>query len=188
MATITRKLTYDNLNSIPQEREGDRHELIDGELIVTPAPIPRHQDVSDNLVYLLNLHVRAQHLGKVFTAPIDVRLTPDIVLSPDIILIFRDRLHIVGPRTVDAAPDLVVEILSPRTRQRDLGVKRNLYARFGVREYWIVDPEAKSLTTLALQADQFEELVSSNEGVYASRVLPGLRPTWSDIFSSIVNR
>jgi Uma2 family endonuclease len=182
MATTTRRLTYDDLRFIPQEREGDRQELIDGELIVTPAPIPRHQDVSDNLVFVLNLHVRAQNLGKMYAAPIDVRLTPDTVLSPDIIFIFRDRLHIVGPRTVDAAPDLVVEILSPRTRQRDLRVKRDLYARFGVQEYWIADPDARSLSILTLQRDRFEPAAVGEDGRLASRFFPDLKLDLDQIF------
>jgi Uma2 family endonuclease len=135
MATIVKRLTYDDLDAIPQEREGDRHELINGELVVTPSPIPNHQDVSANIFYALQQIVRAQKLGKVYSAPIDVRLTPDNVLIPDIVFIAGDRLHVVGPKAVDAPPDLVVEILSPGTRQRDLTTKREIYARFGVREY-----------------------------------------------------
>ena len=146
MATTIRHYIYDDLESIPREREGDRHEIIDGRVIVTPAPIPYHQEISGNISEPLRSFVRARRLGKVYYAPVDIRLTPDNVLIPDIVFIARDRLHIVGPKTIDAAPDLVVEILSPGTRQRDLTVKRELYARFGVQEYWIVDPETETLT------------------------------------------
>ena len=97
-------------------------------------------------------------LGLVLDAPIDVRLTPDNVLIPDVMFIARDRLHIIGPKAIDAPPDLVVEILSPGTRQRDLATKRTLYARFGVQEYWIVDPDARSVTVLTLAGDHYEEV------------------------------
>lgn len=188
MATTTRRLTYDDLLSIPQEREGDRHEIINGELIVTPAPVLWHQIVSSNIAYLLNHHVRALELGIVLEAPVDVRLLPETVLEPDIIFISRDRLHIIGPKTVDAGPDLVVEILSPGTRRRDLEVKRDLYARFGVQEYWIADPDVRTLVILALQADAFVEIINVDVGAYSSRVLPGLRLAHDDIFSSIMDR
>lgn len=188
MATTAGRLTYDDLVVIPQEREGDRQELICGELVVTPSPVSRHQRLATRLILLLGRYAETLNLGEVIAPPIDIRLAPDIVLIPDVVFIAQDRRHIVGPNTVDAAPDLVVEVLSPGTRQRDLTIKRDLYARFGVQEYWIVDPEDKSMMILALQGDRFETLHGDEEGVYASRVLPGLRLTWDDIFSGIVDR
>jgi Uma2 family endonuclease len=173
MATATR-LTYDDLEAIPQERPGDRHELIDGELVVTPSPIPKHQIVSGNIEYALQSHVRENDLGQMLHAPTDVRLTPDNVLIPDIMFISRDRLHVIGPKTIDAPPDLVVEILSPGTCRRDLATKRTLYARFGVQEYWIVDPETRSVTVLALTAHRYEEIPADADGTIRSGVLPDL--------------
>lgn len=188
MATTVRRLTYGDLDAIPQEHAGDRHELIHGELIVTPAPIPYHQIVSSNIEYLLTHHVRTHDLGIVIDAPIDVRLTPDIVLEPDVMFISRDRLHIIGPKTVDAGPDLVVEVLSSATRRRDLEVKRELYARFGVQEYWIADPDVRSLSILSLQGDHFVEIVGDETGAYSSRVLPLLRLAHDEVFMSIIDR
>jgi Uma2 family endonuclease len=182
MATTVKRLTYDELEAIPQERDGDRHEIINGELIVTPSPIPNHQDVSANISYALQQFVRARKLGKVFSAPIDVRLTPDNVLNPDIVFIARDRLHVVGPKAVDAPPDLVVEILSPGTRQRDLTTKREIYARFGVREYWIVDPNARTVTILTLTGNTYQPVPGGEGGAIESRVLPGLKLTLEAVF------
>ena len=150
MATTVKRLTYDDLESIPQEREGDRHEIIDGELVVTPSPIPNHESITQNIPWALSQVVRKNKLGRLYTAPVDVRLSPDNVLIPDIIFVARERRQIVGAKVIEAAPDLVVEILSPGTRRRDLGVKRGLYARFGVREYWIVDPDERSVTVLVV--------------------------------------
>ena len=185
MATTVKRLTYDDLERIPEDREGDRHELIDGELFVTPSPMPVHQIVSGNIEYALANHVRARNLGMVLHAPIDIRLTPDNVLIPDIIFIARGRLHVIGPKTVDAAPDLVVEILSPGTRQRDLGVKRTLYARFGVQEYWIVDPSARSVSVLVLTGDHFEPVALGEEGAIRSRLLPELKLTLEEVFAGV---
>ncbi len=185
MATTATRLTYDDLESIPQDREGDRHELINGELIVTPAPIPIHQIISTNIEYAILQHVWDSDLGMMLHAPIDIRLTPDNVLSPDVIFITRDREHIVGPKAVDAPPALVVEILSPGTRRRDLTVKRELYARFGVREYWIVDPKARSVTVLALSGDTYMQIPSGEDGAIQSRVLPGLTLTLAAVFARI---
>lgn len=98
MATTIKRLTYDDLETIPQEREGDRHEIIDGELVVTPSPSPKHQIASRNLFRRLDQHVVANDLGEVYYAPLDIRFTPDNVLIPDIIFIARDRLHVIGSR------------------------------------------------------------------------------------------
>jgi Uma2 family endonuclease len=184
MAIVTR-LTYDDLESIPEERPGDRHEIIDGELVVTPSPIPVHQIISANIEYALARLVRESGLGIVLHAPIDIRFTPENVLIPDIIFIAQDRLHIIGPKTIDAAPDLVVEILSPGTRRRDLEIKRALYARFGVQEYWIVDPDARTLSVLALASDKFEPVPGGEGGAIASRVLPGLTLALKDVFAGV---
>ena len=185
MAITTRNLTYDDLEAIPQEREGDRHEIIDGELVVTPSPIPHHQDVSGNIFFALQQVVRAQKLGKVYSAPIDIRFTPDNVLIPDIIFIAQDRLHLIGPRAVDAPPDLVVEILSLGTHRRDLTVKRDLYAQFGVHEYWVVDPEARTVSVLSLTGDRYEPVPPGDDGAIASRVLPGLTLALNAVFAGV---
>ena len=184
MAIVTR-LTYDDLESVPEERTGDRHEIIDGELVVTPSPAPMHQIVSRALFRHLDRHVAANDLGEVLYAPVDIRLTPDNVLIPDIVYIASDRLHIIGPKTIDGPPDLVVEILSPGTRRRDLDTKRELYARFGVQEYWLVDPDARTVAILALAGNKFEPFSGGEAGTITSRVLPGFTLTVSDVFAEV---
>lgn len=186
MATTVRRLTWDDLEAIPRERPGDRHELIDGELEVTPPPILVHQIVSKNIFRQIDHHVEVGNLGSAFYAPVDVRLTPDNVLVPDILFISHDRRHIMGGKTVDAPPGLVVEILSPGTRRRDLEVKRDLYARFGVQEYWIVDPEARTVVVLTLLGKQYEPLAVDEDGVIPSRILPELKLTTAQVFAGTV--
>jgi Uma2 family endonuclease len=179
------RLTYDDLESIEEERPGDRHEIINGELVVTPSPAPMHQIVSRDLFRLLDRHVKTNALGEVLYAPVDIRLTPDNVLIPDIIYIARDRLHIIGPKTIDGTPDLVVEILSPGTRRRDLDTKRELYARFGVQEYWLVDPDTRTVAVLALAGNKFEPFAGGDAGTITSRVLPGFTLTVNEVFAGV---
>jgi Uma2 family endonuclease len=185
MAITARRLTYDDLEFIPQEREGDRHELIDGELVVSPVPLDRHQSASSNIVFALETFVRQHRLGRVRTAPSGVRLAHDTLVVPDLYFIVRDRLHLLGEKGMQGPPDLVVEILSPGTRRRDIGLKRELYARFGVAEYWIVDPDAKSVLVLALEEDHYEEISLGEHGAIVFRVLPNLRLTFDEVFAGV---
>jgi Uma2 family endonuclease len=97
MVTTARRLVYDDLDAIAQERPGDRHEIIDGELVVTPSPSWNHQLISNNISFALTRHVRDRKLGRIVSAPIDVRFTPDNVLVPDIIFVAGHRLHVAGP-------------------------------------------------------------------------------------------
>jgi Uma2 family endonuclease len=131
-----RRWTYEEFARLPND--GNRYEVIGGELFVTPAPAPLHQKVLTRLIAALDSFAEAHGLGEVF-APIDVLFGEGDYLEPDLIFISRDRLGIVSDRAAEAAPNLVVEILSPATAMRDRGIKRERYARFGVREYWIVD-------------------------------------------------
>ncbi len=126
MAIQIRKLTFHDLEAIPEECPGDRHELIDGELVVTPSCTPYHQVVPSDVIFPLNTLVRNAELGTILPGPIGVRFTPDNVLIPDMIYVVQDRRHVIGPKVVDAPPDLIVEVLSDETRERDLTVKRDL--------------------------------------------------------------
>ena len=185
MATTVRRLTFEDLELIPEEHEGDRQELMDGALVVTPVPLIKHQIVSMNIIFALDRFVRDGGLGRVLHAPTGVRFAPDNLLIPDIVFVSQDRLYIIGPKTIDAAPDLVLEILSPGTRRRDLDIKRALYARFGVQEYWIVDPDARTLSVLALASDKFQPVPGGEGSVITSRVLPGLTLALKDVFAGV---
>ncbi|HMB54796.1 MAG TPA: Uma2 family endonuclease [Thermoanaerobaculia bacterium] len=135
-------LTYEDYLYLPED--GKRHELIDGEHFVTPAPIPKHQLAVVNLVTALHRFVADHSLGRVLTAPIDVVLSDTDVVQPDVLFVAADRLSIIGEKNLQGAPDLVVEVLSDSTRRTDEITKRRLYERFGVGEYWLIDPLLES--------------------------------------------
>jgi Uma2 family endonuclease len=184
MAITARRLTIDDLDNIPEEHEGDRHELIDGELVVTPVPILRHQRISSNIVYALEQHVREHQLGLVDSAPTGVRLAPDTLLIPDACFVSNAQLGIRSEKTIDGPPDLVVEILSPGSRQRDLELKRALYARFKVPEYWIVDPDERMVIVLTLTGSAYEQIPGESDGTITSRVLPELALKLKQVFAN----
>jgi len=135
-------LTCDDYRRMP---DGERCELLEGDLQETGAPTQRHQRIYRRVEVALNEHVEKHGPGEVFHAPIDVVLSHTTVLQPDILFISRARSRIVGREAITAAPDLIVEILSPSSAERDRITKRRLYSRYGVREYWIVDSEARSI-------------------------------------------
>jgi Uma2 family endonuclease len=136
------KLTYDDLLAMFPEGDGLRHELINGEHFVTPSPAKRHQQLVRRLTLSLGNHLEAHpDQGELFTAPFDVVMSPCDVVEPDLLVVLGDQQGILNDKNVSGAPALVIEILSPGTRQRDQGLKRTLYDRQGVREYWMVDPD-----------------------------------------------
>jgi Uma2 family endonuclease len=171
-----RKLTYEDLLLFPED-DLLRHEILDGEHYVTASPFRRHQRVSGNLHLLLAPFVRDRRLGEVYYAPVDVLLSPHDVAVPDLIFISNERLEILTEKNVQGAPDLVVEILSRSTGHRDRGIKLERYGLFGVREYWLVDPDRETLRVyrhdgarLALTAD----LSAASEAALSTPLLPGL--------------
>ena len=133
------KFTYEDYLLFPDD--GKRHELIDGEHYMTPAPSIKHQKVSGNLFGLLHAHLRRTNAGYVFAAPTDVVLSDQDVLQPDLLFVSADRASIITEKCIQGVPDLTVEIISETTRKTDEIMKRKVYERYGVQEYWIVDPE-----------------------------------------------
>jgi Uma2 family endonuclease len=125
--------------------EGAPYQLIGGKLVMTPVPTTYHQIISMRLELKFANFVNEKNLGLVLDAPIDVYFGEKETYQPDIIFIDRDRFHIIESAMINGAPDLVVEILSPSTGYYDLKKKARTYARHGVREYWIADPEDKSI-------------------------------------------
>ena len=123
--------------------DGNRYEVINGELCVTPSPSPVHTRIAFNLASLLEAFVAAHDLGWVTPAPVDVLLGEDDYVQPDVVFIRRERGEKVTDRGIEFPPDLVVEVLSPSTAFRDRVQKRDRYAAFGVPEYWIIDPDAR---------------------------------------------
>ncbi len=130
-------------------------ELWDGELVMSPAPFASHQEALLRFYRAFDDHVRNKRLGKVFTAPLDMVLTPRRVLQPDVLFVATERLHIIKGRVIGPA-DLVAEVLSPESRRRDRIDKRDLYEQHGIKEYWMLDPEAETIEVLSLKRGEFE--------------------------------
>jgi len=181
MSQAATKMTYAQYCLLPED--GKQYEVIDGELFMTPAPRPKHQEIVVRLTEELSRFVREKSLGKVFVAPTDVLLEQHTILQPDVLFIHKERLEIVKEQAIEGAPDLVVEVLSPSTFYKDLRKKMTAYSQFGVQEYWIVDPETETIEVYARRDDklQLAQKFSSGEAV-ESVLLPGLQLAVRDIF------
>lgn len=150
--------TYDDYKTLTASTD-DRYELIDGDLYMVPAPTVTHQVVKKNLAFLLEQHVRATGCGRILDAPLDIVLGEGeerSVVQPDVLFISNARASIVTDPEIVGAPDLVIEVLSPSSKKRDRSLKMSLYARSGVREYWIVDPKLAVIEVFALGARGYE--------------------------------
>ncbi|MEO8347519.1 MAG: Uma2 family endonuclease [Acidobacteriota bacterium] len=174
------RFTYEDYVLLPDDR---RYEVIDGELYLTPAPTPYHQLVKRRIERLLEDHVQDAGLGQILDAPCDVVLSRFDVLQPDIFFIAAGRLSIMGEKYISDAPDLVVEILSPGTRKRDRVFKSKRYARFGVREMWIADPDRKTIEVFVNAEGGFRpDVLYGGEDVLRSPLLPGLEIPLGRVF------
>lgn len=181
-----RRLTYDDFVRFPDD--GRRHEIIDGKHYVTPSPNLRHQEILGRLHLEIGLYLR-QHpgTGRAFMAPLDVLFTRWDIVEPDLLFVARDQIDILTEKNVQGPPALVVEILSQGTRKRDLDIKRRLFERGGVREYWAVDPKLDRVTVFARQDDgrftQVATLSRERTDLLTTPLLPGLTIQLSELFS-----
>lgn len=146
--------TYEDYLDLPDD--GKRYELINGELIMVAAPTTLHQIVSQNIEFDLFRYVRENHSGQVLHAPVDVVLSDTTVVQPDVIFIAAENSAIITEKNITGAPDFIVEILSPNSAYYDLIEKKELYARYGVHEYWIVDPKKQFIEVFDNRNGQFE--------------------------------
>lgn len=165
-----------------------RHELIGGEHFVTPNPVTRHQQLVGRLFFEIESYLRAKPgKGQVFGVPLDVVLSPHDLVAPDLILIADDQREILTPTNVQGAPALAVEVLSPSTRKKDLGIKRELFDRSGVREYWIVDGQQNRIEIHRRDADGALRRVAGLEAgagaVLTTPILPGFELTLVALFA-----
>ena len=175
----TARLTYDDLVAMFPDEDGVRRELIDGELFVTPSPLVRHQRLVWRLTLSIGSHLEAHpEQGEAFGSPLDVVMTPNDVVEPDLLVILRDQLDILTAKHIHGAPGIVIEILSPSTRTRDLTIKRQLFDREGVREYWIVDPDRNSVAVYRRGADGSFPLAITLDAKDASTLTTPLLPGW----------
>lgn len=172
-------VTYADLASFPDD--GLRREIIDGELIVSPSPRSRHQEILARLHLLLGNHVAERGGGKVFFAPLDVVFSQINVVEPDLLFIAEDQLEILTEANVQGSPALVVEVVSnPRI---DRVRKRDLYARFRVPEYWVVDPDADRVEVYWLRGETYAkpQIFEPGETLTYER-LPGLEIDCTRLF------
>ena len=175
-----KKYTYDDYLKTPDDK---RYELIEGELYMTPSPITNHQRISRKIEFLLEKFVTENELGEIFDAPYDVYFDDENVVQPDILFISKDRLNIIGDKNLQGAPDLVIEILSESNAYRDLIQKKKLYARHGVKEYWIVVPGEKTIDINILKDKTYELYKTLGEyDTLESQILKGFKMELKAIF------
>jgi len=182
MATTSRpKKTVDDFMALGGEV---RAELITGELYVTPSPTSWHQHIVTNLCLILAPHIRNGRLGSTWVAPLDVHLPSGDIVEPDLIFVRRANRSIIQ-EWIRGVPDLLVEVVSPSNVERDRIVKRDLYARNQVPEYWIVDPDARTVEVLCLgEGDYLASGYFGPGSELVSSALPDLRLSIDDVFRS----
>lgn len=168
-ATITRppRTLMEVFQSLP---EGTMVQLIQNQLIMSPAPLDIHQKVLSEIYLALGSFVKQHHLGECRMAPYDVYLDKKNAFQPDIVFISKENLHLIKENGLHGAPDLVIEILSPSSAKYDLEEKKDVYERCGVKEYWAVDPATKSSQGYFLGNKQYGK-AENTEGVIRSRLL-----------------
>jgi Uma2 family endonuclease len=165
--------TYDDYAALPDD--GRHYEIVNGVLVMGPAPSPDHQSIAVRLSHYLFVHAELAGLGRVFAAPIDVELGPKNVFQPDVIVLLNAHLYRVAAKRIIGAPDLVVEVASPGTAAFDRLTKYDVYARAGVIEYWIVKSAQRTVEVLALENGEYRSLgIFNGQATLPSRVIPGL--------------
>ena len=181
--TMPAPLTYEDYCLIPDD--GNRYEVIDGVLHMSPSPIVRHQLILSNLSSILWIWAKDARAGTLLFAPMDVVLSKHNVVQPDILFVSNERRSIIEEKNLQGVPDLLIEILSEGNRRHDEVSKRVLYESFGVLEYWIVDPVLESIKVYRLEKNQFIRAADwSLEGgdTITSPLLPGFECPLADIF------
>ena len=164
--------------------EGAPYQLIDGELVMSPAPTVLHQLVIWRLGTRLFNHVETHELGIVVGSPIDVYLSDTETYQPDLIFISDERRDRITEPYIKGAPDLVVEVLSPSTGYYDLTKKRRTYEAAGVKEYWIIDPKEKTVEILYNLEGTFKTLIHAyQQGEVSSRLLNGFKVDLAKLFT-----
>ena len=176
------KFTYEDYCLMPEDR---RYELIGGEFLMVLSPSVIHQRVAANLEAILRRYVIEKEIGEVLYAPLDVLLSPQDVVQPDIMFISKTRSEIVTDINIQGAPDLVVEILSSSTAERDRTIKKKLYARHGVKELWLVNPGAQVVELYSLENGEEKQpllFARSERRPFISPLFPGLSINLDEVF------
>ena len=162
-------LHYEDLETFPEDNL--RREILDGELYVTPSPVPRHAKVADAIGTALRAYAKRAG-GECYTSPVDVVLSAQNVVVPDSVYIAPERLHTIGLKAILGVPSLLIEVLSPSTSSVDRNKKREIYARSGVPEYWIVDPDQNTIERCSQPANgRFQTIVTFDHDMPAATLL-----------------
>ncbi len=182
MLTAThRPLTVHDYYTLPAH--GPQYQLVEGKLYMAPAPNRFHQVISGNLEFILRTYLKHKPLGKIYDAPFDVHLSDVNVYQPDMLFLAKEHYALETQQGLRGAPDLVVEILSPKTADLDVGVKREVYARCGVEEFWVIDPENLRISIFRLQENaETPVMVVGSSGEWSTCLLPGLVISAEDVF------
>jgi Uma2 family endonuclease len=169
----TLPMTYHEYALLPRDR--NRYEVIDGELYVTPSPSVAHQLAVGHLAMLLGTHVDATGLGRVLIAPLDVLLSETTIVQPDALFLSSSKIPSPTVKNIQVAPDLVIEVLSESTAEQDRVHKKRIYARHGIPQYWIVDPENRTLEVFELAGSEYRLAGSfAGDTTATSSLFPGL--------------
>lgn len=186
MPVITEKQRW-TYNDYLRIDDNKRYEIYRGGLIMVPAPNLWHQMYLRNLEYLMWSYVKKNNMGEVLIAPVDVILAEDDVYQPDIIFVSIERLDIMKDiRGIFGAPDLVVEIISPSTSIYDMIEKREVYEEYGVKEFWLVNPDEKAIEIFALKEGLYKRhSFARKDGVVNSEVIKGFSVNLKDVFEEM---
>lgn len=172
----TVKLTYEEYRLFPDD--GRRHEIIDGEHYVSPSPNTNHQSVSRHIQFALYEKLELSGRGQVFDAPMDLELSPTDVVQPDLIVVLSENDQIILPSRLRGVPDLVVEILSPSTRDIDRTLKRSLYEARNIPEYWLVDVDERTVTRYRRAQERYAEPETCHDTIDFAGVQVDLAAVW----------
>ena len=178
------RFNYEDFLLFPDD--GKRHEIIDGDHFMTPSPNTKHQSVSFKLSAAIANFLAGSGIGRAFAAPFDVVLSDEDIVEPDLLFVSSARAAIITDKNVQGPPDLVVEILSAGTRKTDEVIKRKLYERYGVREYWIVDPELEGIKIYRLTDQGYiraAELSRETNDSLSTPLLPGFQVPLAELFA-----
>lgn len=173
------RLGYREYLCFPQD--GQRHEIIDGEHLVNPAPDTYHQTLSRRIQFQLYAQIELQGLGEVFNAPTDLQLSETDIVQPDLIVVLKRKRTIITPRKIKGTPDLIVEILSASSADNDRVLKKELYRKASVSEYWVVDPDEQILDQFILRGEVYVLTDRATDQV-AAHVLKGVRVNLSEVW------
>lgn len=171
------------METLTLERDLDLTEIINGEEVVSPSPFRKHQEIAMKLTMIMNRHVEANGLGKLYFSPLDVILEEGINrVQPDILFVRKDNTAILQD-WIRGVPDMVCEIVSPGGYRQDNDVKKAIYEKYGVPEYWLVLSEYSAVIVLTLDSGKYiGHSFAEIEGVVTSKVIEGLQVNIKEVF------